>query len=200
MSMSFAEAREWRRSKPFGCVIVSGLPGSGKSTIAQAISSAVESYGVGWPVRDKDDLLEQLFPVDAGIDARERRRLSRIADDQLILRTLADPYGMTVSWWRHPRSTRDSGTPIDWFARIHTRVVELHCACRPEVAAARFLSRQRHPAHLDASRSPDDVLTTFVEQAALGPLGFGLVVDVRTDVDVDVAATTEALVRSLLQT
>lgn len=146
---------------------------------------------------DKDDLLERQFPGDRLIDAQERRRLSRIADDQLILHMRRHPHGLMVSWWRHPHSTRDSGTPVSWFRAIWTRVVEVHCVCAPDVAAARFVARTRHPGNLNATRNYDDLVATFTEQAALGPLAYDRVVSVHTDRDVDVDATTDAIVGEL---
>lgn len=185
---------ERRRAQLFGCIVVSGLPGSGKSTLAGAIATSIGRYGVSWPVIDKDDLLERLFPKGGEIDARERRRLSRVADDQLILHMRRQPHGVMVSWWRHPQSTRDSGTPVSWFRAISTRVVEVHCVCAPDVAAARFVARTRHPGHLDATRNYADIVTTFTEQAALGPLAYSRFVSVRTDRDVDADAVTDAIV------
>jgi adenylylsulfate kinase-like enzyme len=53
-------------------VVVSGLPGSGKSTVARQIASYA-----GIAVLDKDDILEQLFDERGIGDAEWRSALSR---------------------------------------------------------------------------------------------------------------------------
>lgn len=186
------------RTRPaVGCIVVSGLPGSGKTTVAHQLAIALEGGGLRWEVLDKDDVLEELFSREPVVDESDRRRLSRLADDRFMRRMDHEPHGLFVSWWRHPRSTDDSGTPVGWFPRIRTSVVELHCRCAPEIAAERFLSRRRHPGHRDATRSPEEVLHTLERYAALGPLGVGPVVEVVTDGEVDLEATAEALQSAL---
>ena len=64
-------------------------------------------------------------------------------------------------------------------------LIELYCVCSPQIAADRFLSRQRHKGHLDHLKTRAEVLANFEEQAALGPLGVARVVKVNTERDVD---------------
>ena len=59
-------------------VLVSGLPASGKSTVARATADVL-----GIPFVDKDDLLEAMFRADHTVDPSERRLLSRRADELL---------------------------------------------------------------------------------------------------------------------
>lgn len=62
-------------TQPKRFVVVSGLPGSGKSTVARLVSPALNL-----PVIDKDDILERLFDSKGVGDASWRRALSRQSD------------------------------------------------------------------------------------------------------------------------
>jgi hypothetical protein len=79
----------------------------------------------------------------------------------------------------------DSGTPTDWIAALSDQIVNVHCVCEPEVAAERFLQRDRHPGHLDGQASYAEVLTGFRELARSGPIGSWQPVLVDTSVEPD---------------
>ncbi|HKV08082.1 MAG TPA: AAA family ATPase [Thermoanaerobaculia bacterium] len=168
-------------------LILTGLPASGKSTLGRAVAAAL-----GLPMLDKDDILEALFESLGIGDAEWRRRLSRAADEVLRRQALASHGAVLASWWRHPASREESGTPSEWLRSLPGALVELHCACRPEVAAERFLARQRHEGHLDRFKSPTEILAGFRQQAKLGPLGLGRVVKVDTEQNLDLATVLSA--------
>ena len=163
--------------------IVSGLPASGKSTVGQAIASAL-----GLPFLDKDSVLESLFEGTPPTDAQDRNELSRVADTSFRDQVLSVPGGVLVSWWKHPRSLAASGTPTQWLESLPGALVEVHCVCAPSVAVDRFLARKRHSGHLDGQRSRSQLLVQFNQHASLGPLGIGSLVQVRTDCAVDIGA------------
>ena len=168
-------------------IVVTGLPASGKSTVARAVAAAL-----GLPRLDKDVILEELFDSLGIGDAEWRRRLSRAADE--ILRGVLRAQGAVLdSWWRHPRSPIDSGTPSDWLGSLPGSLVELHCMCEPQVAAERFLSRKRHEGHLDGSKSRAELLTSFQQLASLGPLGIGRLVEVDTQQPLSLSALVREL-------
>jgi chloramphenicol 3-O-phosphotransferase len=161
-------------------VVVSGLPASGKSTIGAALAEHL-----GLPLYDKDVFLEALFAEHGIGDPEWRGRLSRIADEKLIQRVSAAEGAVICSWWRHPRSEEPTGTPTQWLSGLSGRLVEVHCRCAPEIAARRFFHRQRHPGHLDARKSLDELAKRFAVQSAFGALGVGTLIEVNTEGPVD---------------
>jgi len=164
-------------------IIISGIPASGKSTVGRAVAAAL-----GLVMLDKDDFLEALFNSQGIGDAKWRTRLSRDADEILKAKALCSDGAVITSWWRHPSSSANTGTPIEWLSLLPGAAVEVHCVCSPHVAANRFLSRKRHEGHLDHLKMQADLVPSFAEQAALGPLGIARVVRVDTDQPVDMSA------------
>lgn len=174
-------------------VVVSGLPGSGKTTLAGPLAQAL-----GLPLLDKDHVLESLFDSLGCSTPQERQRLSRAAD-AVLLRLAGDVAAGAVlcSFWRHPGLVVPSGTPRDRLGADGAVVVEVRCVCPPETAAARFTARTRHPGHLDGSRAAGDLVDQLARLEALGPLGVGPLVEVDTSPgrDVDVAAVADLVRR-----
>ena len=160
-------------------LIVTGIPASGKSTLARALSEAL-----GLKMWDKDEILEELFNEKGVGDTRWRTLLSRTADEILQERARQSESSVIVSWWRHPASTLASGTPIEWLSELRGNLVEVNCICDPAIAVERFKSRTRHSGHLDQLKADADLLPAFQQQAALGPLGIGQLVTVNTEGDV----------------
>jgi adenylate kinase family enzyme len=166
-------------------VVISGLPASGKSAVGRIIAE-----NLTLPLLDKDEFLEPLLQLEELPDGRRRGDLSRDADELFRARALAEREAVLISWWRHPQSPDQSGTPSEWLPSLPGKVVEVFCECRPTVAVERFLTRKRHPGHLDALRTQDQLMEQFNRQAPLGPLGVGVLVTVNTNAVVD----TEALI------
>lgn len=163
-------------------LIVTGIPASGKSTIARALSKAL-----GLEMWDKDEILEDLFNEKGVGDSHWRAVLSRSADEILQERALRSESSIIVSWWRHPASTLPSGTSTEWLSDLNGMLIEVNCVCDPAIAAERFKSRTRHRGHLDHLKSYSDLEVTFQKHAALGPLGIGQLVKVNTDGSVELA-------------
>jgi len=161
-------------------VIVSGLPASGKSTVARALADELALARL-----DKDDFLEARFEASGVGDAVWRRDLSRAADVDFRTRAEGSDGAVLTSWWRHPQSPDDSGTPTDWLARLDGPKVEVYCRCAPALAARRFVERRRHPGHGDGRWSFEELVPRFARQAALGPLGVGLLVEADTGSPID---------------
>jgi len=157
-------------------IIVSGLPASGKSTVASAVAGALDL-----PLLDKDAFLEALFDSQGTGDAAWRRALSHAADEALRREAETSGGAVLVSWWRHPLSPVATGTPTHWLAHLPGSIIEVHCRCSPATAAQRFLARQRHAGHLDGRWQHDELIASFDLHAALGALAVGQLVGIDTE-------------------
>ena len=164
-------------------VVVSGLPGSGKTTLAQRLSPALEL-----PVIDKDVILEDLFASKGVGDARCRRLLSRESDLIFQQQATASEGAILVTFWRRPSMAVDSGTPTGWLFELPGYIVHVCCVCPPEIAVERLLKRRRHPGHLDSVRSRAEALTNLRAIASLAPIAIGPRLDVDTTREVHLDA------------
>ncbi len=157
-------------------VVISGLPASGKSTLATALSNALSL-----PLIDKDDILESLFDSLGVGDAHRRAELSRAADHAMQKIVSRSQGAVIASWWRHPKSTVASGSPADWLKLLPGEIIELHCKCSPQPAVDRFFARTRHAGHLDGSKSKAEEIAKFEQFASYGALGIGRLIEVDTE-------------------
>jgi RimJ/RimL family protein N-acetyltransferase len=140
---------------------------------------------LGLPMLDKDEILEAMFNSQGVGNAEWRTRLSRAADEILQEKSARADGAVITSWWRHPASRVDSGTPVEWLLSLAGVAVEVHCVCDPHIATERFLTRRRHEGHLDKFKTHAKLLVSFQEQAALGPLGFARLVKVNTEQSIE---------------
>ena len=157
-------------------IVVSGLPATGKSTVAREIAGSL-----GLPLLDKDDFLEALFDGVIVESEQRRRKLSRAADVEFRRRAEQLDSAVLTSWWKHPRSSADSGTPVDWLHSLSGLRIEVHCTCSPVMSAVRFIERVRHSGHLDGRWTHAELLEVLTKQEKHGPLGTGKLVEVGTD-------------------
>jgi predicted kinase len=160
-------------------VIFSGLPGSGKTTLARAIAPLL-----GLPLIDKDDILDRLFEAKGVGDSEWRRRLSRESD--AILQAEAGQAAQSTgavlaSFWRLPGMPPGSGTPTEWLFDLSQLLINVRCVCPIEVAAERFTKRTRHPGHLDGLRTYAEVLASIRALPDIASLKLGEVIDVDTE-------------------
>lgn len=168
-------------------VIVTGLPGAGKSTVGRALAREIDL-----PFLDKDDFLDDL--LDRSSDPKtERSVLSRRADLAFAEQAKNTPSAVLVSFWRRPEVSATSGTPTDWLAKL-ADPVELWCRCPPEIAARRFLGRRRHYGHGDETRHKDELMIQFESLDQLGPIGVGPIIEVDTTSYTDISKLAEQIV------
>jgi predicted kinase len=146
-------------------VIVTGLPASGKTTLAIALSGER-----GFEHLDKDTFLEELLDREKNLTPERRGELSRLADAKFCEHAGSLGFAVLSSWWKHPLSSQNSGTDVAWLRREGTQVVEIYCNCPVAIAAERFVSRRRHPGHFDSLRTKHELLRQFSETERLGPV------------------------------
>jgi thymidylate kinase len=173
-------------------IIFSGLPASGKSSIARELAPRVRL-----PLLDKDDFLEALFDERGSAGLGSRSSLSREADQRFVAAAHAVSGACLVSWWRRPQVDPTSGTPTEWLAGLSPPVIELYCRCRVDTAVERFLQRRRHPGHLDVGRSAASLRAQFASFAAVGPLGCGTLIELDTEQPIRLDALVSDLDRTI---
>lgn len=149
-------------------VLVNGLPGAGKTTVAHALATALAA-----PLIAKDALKEAV--ADA-VPAVSGPVLGAAASD-LMWTLAAAMSGLVVleSWWFRPR---DLGFVEAGLRRCRpASVVEVWCDVPGHLARSRYAARRRHPVHDDAGMSDE---TWRCWEPGAEPLGVGPVVRIDT--------------------
>ena len=162
-------------------VLVNGLPASGKSTVARAVS-----HTRGWPLLTLDTIKEAFF-AHLGTGDREYNRTLGKASYQAIFALAADfPDGATVvvdAWF----GFQPLDVLQDHLARAGiTQAVEIWCHAPGDVLGERYRARieQRHSGHLGVSYIPE--LVELAKRAQ--PLGRFPLFDVNTTRPLDMPA------------
>lgn len=162
-------------------ILVNGLPGSGKTTLAAALGVAL-----GVPVISKDAVKEALY---AAVPTAPPGGLGAIAM-AAAWSLAADATGTVVleSWWFRPR---DLGyTEAAWRRSGEPELVEVWCDVPADVARARVVARVRDAMYEDAQR----LATVWDDWARRAePLAIGAVVRVDTSSEVDIAGLAAML-------
>ncbi|MAG34483.1 MAG: hypothetical protein CL908_26730 [Deltaproteobacteria bacterium] len=161
-------------------VVVSGIPGCGKSTVGRALAEYLDT-----PYLDKDEILESMFDGLERSSEETRHRLSRAADQDFESKALSCTGAVLDSFWRHPSADTQSGTPSGWLAAPEIHSVEVLCGCPPELAAARFLRRTSHSGHLDSAWGHASLIAQSQDLMHMLPLGVGALIEVDTAGAVD---------------
>jgi predicted kinase len=163
-------------------VYVSGAPGAGKTTLAGALAAELGYALIGKDIIKEtlDDVLREAVAGPRPPDLAWSRALGGASMELLWTLAALSPAVVIEANFR-PHSTYER----ERLAALGGRPVEVHCACPPEVAAARYNARGRHPVH---------VLTTLPLSALAEydqPVGIGDLVTVDTTAPVDVAGVAE---------
>jgi predicted kinase len=150
------------------CIVVSGPPCAGKSTLAATLAARR-----GWPLLAKDDYKERIFVHLGAHDRDWSRRVSALAWELLVAeagRLLAAGCACILEGnLREPqRSALAALAPAPQF-------VEIRCAARPDVLLARYRARarsaRRHPGHADLEALPE--IERELSAPASAPSGLG---------------------------
>lgn len=92
------------------------------------------------PLLAKDAIKEALFDVLGTDDRAWSKRLGGASMEVLFALAADVPAAVLDAFWRRPLA-------LGRLAALDRPVVEVHCACPPEVALARYRRRARHPGH-----------------------------------------------------
>lgn len=149
-------------------VYVSGAPGAGKTSVAVPLAAEL-----GYALLAKDTIKETLHDaLGAPEPSPEWSRTLSDASMELLWTLAAAAPAVVLEANFRPRSEYQRGR----LAGLSDRPVEVHCACPPEVAAARYNARARrtHPVHA----------IPFMDAAAMAeydrPVGIGTLITVDT--------------------
>jgi predicted kinase len=168
---------------PRTLIVVNGLPGSGKTTLAGGLGHAL-----GAVVISKDAIKEAIADAVA-LDGRAAAAIGGAAMDMAwALAAAVEDTVIVESWWFAPRDTEFVRAAV---ARIRPdRAVEVWCDPGAGLARQRFAARLRHSVHRDADRLRSDWDTWA---AGARPLGLCPTIVADTSVPVDVARLVEAV-------
>jgi hypothetical protein len=120
--------------------------------------------------------------------------------DRILQSRVVESGGAVVSsFWRAAGMPGDSGTPTEWLADLPGLVVSVHCECRSEIAAARFMRRTRHPGHRDEVRTASEIMASIRALVPLRPLGVGELVVADTSAPVDIRVLGDAIAETFVR-
>ena len=153
---------------------ISGSPGAGKTSLAGPLAAEL-----GYALLAKDLIKETLHDALGApeVDLAWSRRLGGAAME-LLWTLAAHSADVLIEANFRPRSEFERSK----LTALGGRPVEVHCACPPALAAARYNTRARHPVH-HMSHASVGALAEWDR-----PVGIGHLITVDTTVPVDITA------------
>lgn len=160
-------------------ILVHGPPGSGKTTIAEALATKL-----GLALFAKDEIKEELYESLGAVDPDASRRLGAAVYPILILIARQE---LLVGRSLVLEANFAAGEAEPAFATLPPhRLIQVHCAAPEEVIMERYLARDRHPGHYDRVRAEE--VRTAVSSGRHGPLALeGELIELDTTHEVDTA-------------
>jgi cytidylate kinase len=139
-------------------VVVSGPPGSGKTTLATALAEAL-----CLPLIAKDTIKEALMTVLPVPDVAASRAVGRASVAALLAVAAQAPGAVLEGVWHRSRSLSDLDD-------LPGNLVEVFCRCDRAVAAQRYARRAgaRAAGHLDAERTAAELWNDEVARPVAG--------------------------------
>jgi predicted kinase len=155
-------------------VIVSGVPGTGKTTLTRSLREST-----GWPVFNHDRIKETLFDAAGwqvhNLTQRVSRQLGTMAE-QVMLAMAAELLRSGTPCIIESFFRPEAATPLqDVVVLGNTR--QVHCATPAAVSIERYRKRfergERHPVHMDGLEAAERAADPLPE-AALRPVPLGV--------------------------
>jgi predicted kinase len=139
-------------------VVVSGPPGSGKTTLARALAPAL-----GLPLIAKDTIKQALMTVLPAPDVAASRLVGRASVAALLAVAAEVPGAVLESVWHRSRAVAE-------LAGLPGSLVEVFCRCDRAVAAQRYAARAgtRAAGQFDAERTISELWNDEVAQPVAG--------------------------------
>lgn len=156
-------------------VVVSGAPGTGKSTVARYVGRKLS-----FPLLSLDEIKETLGDCLGGGDEDWSDRIGDAAAEIVFRLTATFPSAVAEGWWRGQRRERA--------LREFEGCIEIFCHCEPQLAEQRMRARHaegRHPIHRDVINPAIMERATMLAQT-VQPLGLGCaLIEIDTTKQVD---------------
>jgi predicted kinase len=166
-------------------VVVTGIPASGKTTLATALGARL-----GWPLISKDVVKEALFDALGTGDLQWSQRLGRAG--HLVMYSLAATMPRVIL-----EAHFQPGVAEPELLALHRPLVQIYCRCPVDVAAKRYRRRiddpDRHAGHLPEHQS-DEVIGRWMKDPT-GPLDLpdAPLIEVDTTVPVDLESVVASI-------
>jgi glucokinase len=120
-----------------------------------------------------------LFDALGTGDRAWSQRLGAASNDVVLALAADAPSAVLESFWRRPFA-------VDGLTALGRPLVEVHCACPPEVALDRYRRRVRHPGHDGVT--DEEIASWFADAGPLLPGGPLLEVDTSAPADAEAVA------------
>jgi predicted kinase len=168
-------------------VLVSGAPGSGKTTLARTLAESLQMGLIGKDLI-KETLWDALLPPEGDLECS--RRLGAAAMELMWTLAAHSRRAVLEANFR-PHNEYEKAR----LSGLSAKIVEVHCWCPAEVARQRYERRAAQPAHHRAHVTPtlaSDLLAEFD-----GPIGLGSVITVDTTRGIDIESLTHVILAAL---